>query len=295
MSISEDDSMVLQVTLPPDSVCGQLVTVSSPDGRLFEISVPEGVRPGDKINVVVQKQTSQHDKVPSAPEDNSRSDASAPPIGEGHGNVNNYRSNEEEINEGNEASGEESHTDPRSVAAASGATVGGIIVGCILLGPVVGTVVGGTLIGASTLYASQRSDGVGETLRYGGAITADAASFTYRKAKEYKVVETVKETTSTLFSAANEVNREYKITDTIKSTASSAYNGIKDVNEQHDITGKISGAFTATGQRLSEIDNTYNVSGNLATGAVKAKDATLKIASGFMSMIGANQSESEES
>jgi len=269
----EDDSMVLQVTLPPDSVCGQLVTVSSPDGRLFEISVPDGMRPGDKINVVVQKQADGN-KVPSSPaEENTNSSASAPPL--------------------NESENSEESTDPRSVAAASGATVGGIIVGCILLGPVVGTVVGGTLIGAGTLVASQRNDGVGETLRYGGAITADAASYTYRKAKEYKVVETVKETTSTLFSAANEVNREYKITDTLKSTASSAYNGIKDANEQHDITGKISGAFTATSNKVSEIDNDYNISENLATGAAKAKDATFKMASGLMSMIGVNQSQSE--
>ena len=50
-----EEEMLVSVKLPEGGVAGGKLRVASPDGRIFEIDIPEGVRVGESINIIVSK------------------------------------------------------------------------------------------------------------------------------------------------------------------------------------------------------------------------------------------------
>jgi hypothetical protein len=140
------DEEILQVTLPSSQseIAGEsILTVATPDGRLYQITVPAGMRAGELINVVVKKST------PSATE--AAVDSANHP-----------------------------QTDPNSVKAHLGAAGAGAIVGTIVIG---GLITGPLIVGGAALYASSRQDRIGNFLREGGAKFVDVTSYSVRQAR----------------------------------------------------------------------------------------------------------------
>jgi len=51
----EKDEMLLAITVPEGTKTGDNINVAGPDGRIFSIHIPAGCKAGSQMNVVVKK------------------------------------------------------------------------------------------------------------------------------------------------------------------------------------------------------------------------------------------------
>jgi hypothetical protein len=125
--------VVISVTIPNGVLPGQPLNVQAPDGRMFQIIVPQDVRAGQTINVVVDNSAQSGSSTTMAAGGGSSSAMSMPPV---------------------------NPTDPRSNRAAIGAAAAAAVAGTLIIGPVTGVCVAG-----AALYATTREDEVGQIAR----------------------------------------------------------------------------------------------------------------------------------
>lgn len=189
------DLVALHVEIPEGCHPGSKFNVQAPDGRNFQLVVPQGTRPGDLIEVHLAPETTF--TTPSAPP----MSASAPA--------------------GGAAQAPTSHSAGAKAAMAAG--VAAVVVGTLVVGPVTGIACAGAAV-----YATTRDDAIGDAARALGSASIAA----YGKAKEidakYGIWDKVKDAASKTASKAAEINAEYHLTDKASAAAAS---GVAKVRE----------------------------------------------------------------
>jgi hypothetical protein len=194
MNRQNPNELVLSVQIPRGKRPGEKLTVSAPDGRLFEIIIPNGTREGDVINVVVDGNVTGNSTT-VANETQTRSIVTP--------------------------------TDPKSGRAALAAAAAAAVTGAVLVGPITGVCVAG-----AALYATTRDDEIGDATRKAGAAAclaydkakeagvfdklAEAGRKTLQKAHElndeYKITDRISET-------ARQIENEHHVSDRLAAGA----------------------------------------------------------------------------
>ena len=131
-----------------------------------------------------------------------------------------------------------------SRASLGAAAVGGIV-GTLFIGPITGIVLGGAL-----LYATTRSDNIGEAARSAGTITANTYDKAMEAAEKHHVTDRVKEATAATAKRVQQINEEYKITDKVSAATSQAIQGAKELDAKYHITEQAKGMAVKTGAAL---------------------------------------------
>jgi hypothetical protein len=204
---SSADEMV-QIFIPSNSLPGDKINVRLLDGRILEIIIPTNCKPGDPLNILVPA------TVPAKP---LRTNSSITTVSTS--DTTNSITTVTNTNEMSDAK--------KSVGAAGVALAGGVI----LSGPVVGVVLAG-----GALYASTRSDKLGDTTKAVGEATIRAIDKGRELGNKYGVFDKIKEATSATYNKAKEINEEYKVTDKMKVVAISATEKVKELDNKYKIS-----------------------------------------------------------
>ena len=303
------DEMMLQIVVPDGVKKGDNINVAGPDGRIFAIKIPIGCKPGSKMNVIVKKPEPSEEvperklppPIPPRPSkgppsyEEAADDESTLPIATSVDTApepDNYQTNEEEEEEKKKKTRDP--TDSRSVAAAAGAGTVGAVAGVVVLGAVTGPLVAGVVVGAAAIYGTTRDDGIGESVRYVGAKTVDAASYVKDKAEEHHVVDRAKAASSAVYKKGKEINEKYDITGKTKAAASATYSKAKEVNEEYDLTGKAARGAAAAASKAKEVNEKYDLTGKAATAGATAMMAGMSVFEKVKSATATRTSESEQ-
>jgi hypothetical protein len=257
-----DDEKLLAIEVPEGGKPGDKLNVKAPDGRIYEIIIPSGVGAGDRVNVIV--------KVPPQEE--------GLPIANPVDGVNaNGDQHHEPISDQPPVRPPRAKTDSKSVAASAGAAGAGAVAGALVLGVITGPVTAAVLVGGGVMYATTQDNSVGEGARQVGAKTADAAGYAYDKAVEYKVVDKTKAAASATYSKAKEINEEYDLTGKTKRAAAATYSKAKEINEEHKLTEKVSSAASSVASKAKEVNAEYDISGKASAAAATTAMAAVSL------------------
>jgi hypothetical protein len=136
--------------------------------------------------------------------------------------------------------------------AALGAAAVGAVIGTLLIGPITGVVVAG-----AALYASTRSDKIGDATRSTGSAAVSVYGKTVEAAEKYHVREKVGAATEATMKKAHEINEQYKVTEHIQSATKEIARGAQELDQKYDITGKtasfLQAGAKATASALSKL------------------------------------------
>jgi hypothetical protein len=257
MSDLADDEKLLAIEVPEGGKPGDKLNVKAPDGRIYEIIIPSGVGPGDRVNVIV-KAPPQEEGLPIAN-----------PVDDGNGN--------DDQSDQHPVRPPRTKTDSKSVAASAGAAGAGAVAGALVLGVITGPVTAAVLVGGGVMYATTQDNSLGEGARQVGAKTADAAGYAYDKAVEYKVVDKTKAAASATYNKAKEINEEYDLTGKTKRAAAATYSKAKEINEEHKVTEKVSSAASSVASKAREVNAEYDISGKASAAAATTAMAAMSL------------------
>jgi hypothetical protein len=187
-------SQLMAVIIPPDCYAGHPLNIQTPDGRIFQIAVPNGSQPGQTLTVEILDDAVGGSKVIVAEDTIITSSRN------------------------------------ESVASAVGAAAVGAVIGTILLGPITGIVVAGAAIYASTrndkIGETTRATGSAAVSLYDKTVQAaekyhvkekvsTATEATVKKANEindqYKVTDQIQSATKEMVKGAQELDQKYDI------------------------------------------------------------------------------------
>jgi len=126
------------------------------------------------------------------------------------------------------------HSAGKKTVAAAGLAA---VVGTVMVGPIVGV---GLAVGA--VYATTRSDSVGDAALAVGDATYCAVESASAAARKYGVYDKAKEVGSATMTKMKEIDQEYKVVDNAKAGASVVASKASEINQKYDITGTASRA-----------------------------------------------------
>ncbi len=268
--MESDEGILLEVSVPENATPLSTVTVQAPDGRFFEIVLPDRVEPGDVITVLI----------PTATEVKT---SSTPVVSSEQFDVSDDIPN---------AKNATSMTYSKAAALTAGVVVGTLVVGPILTGI---AVVGG-VIAVKSINKRREQTGSAHEVDDISEENPPAEPTIFDKfnsrAKEIdeknKISETVNKVgqqvtvaTGKLLQSAKELDEKNKISETvitsvtdfdqkyeISATASRAVNaGItraKDFDNEHKVSEKVSEAGAQAVAAAKEFDQKYEVSATLS-------------------------------
>eukprot|EP01041_Mallomonas_annulata_P000788 gene788-1527_t len=220
-SIRMPTEQVLEIVIPQGVRPGSKLNVPVGDGRTYEIIVPDNVSPGDHINVVIPS-------IDVTTEENVSS---------------------------------QTPTTMTSSSIALGAAAAGGILATLVVGPVTGIIVAGV-----ALYATTRNDAVGDVARATGAATNVVYDKAVQAEKKYSITDRLMSAGSATIKKAKEIDNEYKIADKTKSALSQIATQAKEIDEKYEITSKASKAVA------SGINAVTKTSSPRPSGAMAAPD-----------------------
>jgi hypothetical protein len=216
---------------------GNVMNVQGLDGNIYEVIIPPNAGAGQTIHVVL----------PSASPAPIVPTAVAVPVASGSAS---------HVSASNASSTEAVPKEHTSAGRAMGAAGFAAVVGTLVIGPVAGVALAGAAV-----YATTRSDGVGEASRAVG------------------------EATLTTVDKAKEIGRKYGIFDKLKSAGNATAAKLAEVNAEYKITDKAAAAGSAAVAQARQLDAKYEISSTAATAVTKgitlgAKEITKLAASG---------------
>ena len=222
-SSSPETQQLISVRIPPGQLPGSSIDVQTVDGRIFAVTVPQGVEPGQLIYIEILDDTQS-----------STLTAGRPALPPAAALVLPRRSPAAGAPEEPSPS-PSSSSDSKLSRAAVGATAVGVVLGSLLVGPVTGIVVGG-----AALYASTREDRVGQAARATGGAVATAVQGTADAMHRHQVKDKVVAAGAATYHKVKEVNEDYKVTSTVASTARSAVHHAIIFNERYEVLHRTS-------------------------------------------------------
>lgn len=156
-----------------------------------------------------------------------------------------------------------------STTAALGAATVGAVIGTLLIGPITGIVVAG-----AALYASTRSDNIGDATRATGSAAVSLYGKTVDAAERYHVREKVTAATEATMKKANEINEQYKVTEHIQSATKEIVKGAQELDQKYDISGKTASLLQAGAKAavstFSKLTDTHPSSSTTTASAIPA-------------------------
>lgn len=129
---------------------------------------------------------------------------------------------------------------PSGARTAVAAGVAAVCVGTLVIGPVTGLACAGAAV-----YATTRSDAIGDAARAVGVASLAA----YGKAREidqkYGIWDGIKSAASKTAAKAAEIDKEYLLTDKAKAAASTGVAKMREFDETHQVSTTIGSSITA--------------------------------------------------
>ena len=170
MATLADNEMMLQIIIDADTVAGDQVSVATPDGSTYMVQIPDGVKTGEKLNIICKKPVepvqmeAESLTVDLFVNGEYKEDSTVFNSTEGGAAAGGEQQQQEEQEEG-EAKKREP-TDPNSLGATAGAIGAGAIAGVVVVGAVTGPIIAGVACGGAALYASTRNTKLGRYTKY---------------------------------------------------------------------------------------------------------------------------------
>jgi len=222
---SEPEYDSIAVVVPSGVASGGRINVQVPgDSRVFNIVLPQNCSPGETINVMIPKAATGGQVVEKHDESTVAATGMSSLSLESHTG----------------SSGSDSDAvvparpPPNDIHKAAGAAAAAAVVGTLVVGPCIGLVCAGAAV-----YASSRSDKVGEaTLAVGGA-AIQGFNKVKDTAEKYGVFEKAKQIGGATLEKAKQIDAELKLTDKASAAASSAYSKAKELDQKHEISSSI--------------------------------------------------------
>jgi len=144
-----------------------------------------------------------------------------------------------------------------SSKVAVGAAAVGAVIGTLVLGPITGVIVAGAAV-----YATTRSDRIGDAVRGTGTVACNAYDKAVEADKKYGIFDRIKSAGQATMQKASEINKEYKITDKAQTYAKQAVEEAKKIDAKYEITDKATAAITsgvtAAGTGLIQLTSAAN-------------------------------------
>ena len=109
----------------------------------------------------------------------------------------------------------------------------------IVIGPVVGLLAAGAAV-----YATTRTDNIGDTSRAVGSATISAYNYTSRLCTKYEVLKKLKSAGEVTASKLVEVNNEYKLTEKAQVVGTKALEGIIALDNKYEISRSVTNILT---------------------------------------------------
>ena len=225
MNNSNENVQKLEVIVPSNMGPGQTLNVEALDQRIYSITIPENVHGGDAIVVLVPNVT-----------DNSR------PITVSQSEQTFYPVAPEPIQAENVTPLESStqvSTNVSKNAVAIGATTTALVLGTLVIGPVTGIVVAG-----AALYATTRSDSIGNVSRSIGHASVASYRKSVEVANQYQIGEKLQTAYTATVNKASEIDREYKLTEKATSISKDIASKAKEADAKYKITENVSSAIS---------------------------------------------------
>lgn len=211
----------VNVTVPQGVQPGGRLNVQVPgDERVFNIVLPHDATPGEVIQVMIPKSATGGVSVTATDGAVSTSPPSSLETEGADSNAN--------------------RPPPNDIHKAAGAAAAAAVVGTLVIGPITGIIAAGAAV-----YASSRNDKVGEaTLAVGGAAIT---GFNKVKdtAEKYGVFEKAKQIGGATLEKAKQIDNELKLTDKAKEAASSAMTKARELDQKHEISSRIAKTVTS--------------------------------------------------
>lgn len=261
--------MLLEVSIPEDSTPGSKITVQCPNGKFFEFIIPDSVKPGDVVNVLV----------PDTVQQRSNEEASEA--------VHNSGTSEGSSTLPGRAAVGATATDVKKYVSRGSAIVAGAVVGTLIVGPIVtGIVVVGALaysahhdkkrrerVAATTAAANRISEddnNISELeVSSSGSNNGDIEVSSSSSVREQQIAETfsgmadgfcanisalderigVSRITLKAITKAQEIDERAKLSETVT-------NSIRGINERYDVSGAVVRGY----DQLQDFDNRNRIS-----------------------------------
>ena len=183
------NEMILNITLPPDASAGQRLNVAAPDGRIFQIVIPNGCQGGETMNVVVEGNVAGGSTTYPVEQPSSHAAAGA------------------------------AVAVSASRRAMLGAAAAAAIAGTVLVGPATGVCVAG-----AALYATTREGYIGDAARGVGSVFVDAVD----AAKKSEMFAKLKTAGTQTLHRASTLNQGYQLTERASAAASAAAHRVEE-------------------------------------------------------------------
>lgn len=120
------------------------------------------------------------------------------------------------------------------------AGVAAVCVGTLVIGPVTGLACAGAAV-----YATTRSDAIGDCARAVGVASLAAFSKAKEVDSKYGIWDGIKSAASKTAAKAAEINNEYHLTDKAKAAASTGVEKLREFDEKHQVSTTIGTSITA--------------------------------------------------
>ena len=244
MNYSNNNAQKLEVIVPINMGPGQALNVEALDGKIYNIIIPENVRGGDALVVVIPNAT-----------DNNIPITVATPVDDNFYSVtpgSNSTTDDVQLNVPNQVDNNISRN-----AVAVGASSTAFVVGALCVGPVTGIIVAG-----AALYATTRNDKAGEVTRSIGQAAVSSFRKTKELADEYKVTEKLQSAYTATAKKASDIDQEYKLTERAISVSKDIATAAKEADSKYKITENVSSMITrgilAGSKEISRLTSTSN-------------------------------------
>lgn len=231
--------------------------------RVVTIQIPTGVQSGSKLNIPLENGKTYEIIIP--PNMNA-------------GDIIHVRIPSETDDSTQPITINETQTAPvnhSSSKVAVGAAAVGAVLGILVLGPVTGAIVAGAAV-----YATTRSDKIGDAARGTGKVACNAYDKAVEADKKYGIFDRIKAAGQATLQKAAEIDQEYKITDKAQTLAKQAVEEAKKIDAKYEITDKAAAAITSgvTAAGTGLIQLTSANSNRQSTTTVAAQGTTIPVA-----------------
>mmetsp|Transcript_59020 Transcript_59020/g.120921 ORF Transcript_59020/g.120921 Transcript_59020/m.120921 type:complete len:344 (+) Transcript_59020:52-1083(+) len=239
---SSEENILVEVTIPENSVAGDKITVECPDSKLVEFVTPDNAAPGDTVHVMVNNHTEEAVKADSKDSSDKKS---------GYGGV---------------------------AAVTTGVLVGALVLGPIITSAVVVGVVVCAVQRKSTKSAEATTEeaavGTDEEQPTGEA-GEEAKGDEEEESREQKIANSFRKVSHDAFEQWSQVDDRFGISEsTIQAIAnvqefdernkisSSVVGTATAINEKYDITGNTARAITTGVDKVRELDASCHLTEN---------------------------------
>jgi hypothetical protein len=205
------------------------------DGKLFSITVPQGVKSGDIIAVEIEADIAQEGMTDPAA---LSSDAPAEWVQQAE------RCGEPPTDE----TAVEPRKPPSDTKKAMGAAVVAAVVGTLLVGPITGVVVAG-----AALYATTRKDRIGAAAMGVGGAAAVGYDKTKEAAEKNDVYNRVKAAGAATAKKAGEIDERYQVSKNVKAATKATVTEAVRINNKYDLTGQATRGMMSAGAAIGKL------------------------------------------